>query len=147
MRPLDTDAADPRRYRGKGAYRGEAGRHRSKTIRLETFEKEAEKRTSLTGRIDSSVSLTSVVKTSYSEPGRNYTPGLYTRAQVEKYINGNVPREYLNNAGKLDTEHWRFVVWDVKLQGKATQPWKLSIKRYTIPVRRRRRRGYESDRL
>lgn len=94
----------------------------------EAFEKEAETRTSLTGRVDSSVSLTSIVKTSYSEPGRNYTPGLYTRAQVEKYINGNVPGEYLNNAGKLDTEHWRFVVWDVKLQGKATQPWKLSIK-------------------
>lgn len=93
-----------------------------------TFEEEAETRTSLTGRVDSSVSLTSIVKTSYSEPGRNYTPGLYTRAQVEKYINGNVPGEYLNNAGKLDTEHWRFVVWDVKLQGKATQPWKLSIK-------------------
>ncbi len=100
----------------------------AKPYNPETFEKEAEKRTSLTGRIDSSVSLTSVVKTSYSEPGRNYTPGLYTRAQVEKYINGNVPEEYLNSAGKLDTEHWRFVVWDVKLQGKATQPWKLSIK-------------------
>ena len=86
-----------------------------------------ETRTALTGRIDSSVSLTSVVKTAYSEPGRNYTPGLYTRAQVEKYITGNVPTVYLNDERRLDTDHWRFVVWDVKLQGTATQPWQMSI--------------------
>lgn len=89
--------------------------------------KGTETRTALTGRIDSSVSLTSVVKTAYSEPGRNYTPGLYTKAQVEKYITGKVPEVYLNEERRLDTDRWRFVVWDVKLQGTATQPWLMSV--------------------
>ncbi len=83
-------------------------------------------RTALTGRIDSSVSLTSVIKTPYKEPGRNYSPGLYTENQVRRYINGEVPLEFMKD-GKLDTANWRFVVWDVKVKGTATQPWQMKV--------------------
>ncbi|MCI9141800.1 MAG: hypothetical protein HFH87_04145 [Lachnospiraceae bacterium] len=82
-------------------------------------------KTPLTGKVDSSVSLTSVIKSPYSEPGKNYTPGLYTVAQVERYIKGSLPAEYKNAEGRLDTANWRFVVWDVKVRGNATQPWRM----------------------
>ena len=91
----------------------------------ETFENGAEKRTALTGKVDSSVSLTSVSKIPYREPGRNYGPGLYTKTQIEKYINGTVPSRYLEN-GRLDTAKWRFAVWEVTVKGTASQPWMLS---------------------
>lgn len=83
--------------------------------------------TALTGKVNSSVNLTSVVKTPYNEPGKNYTPGLYTATQISRYINGTVPDRYLGLDGRLDTANWRFAVWDVKIQGTATQPWLLSV--------------------
>ncbi len=87
-------------------------------------------RQSLTGRIKSGVSLTSVIKTPWQEPGSNYTPGLYTVAQLNQYIEGKLPEDspYIDqdNPSRLSSD-WRFVVWDVKVKGTATQPWDLYI--------------------
>ncbi|HBA49865.1 MAG TPA: hypothetical protein DCZ91_19140, partial [Lachnospiraceae bacterium] len=84
--------------------------------------------TPLTGKVDSSVSITSVIKTPYSETGKNYTPGLYTLAQVKRYIGeGQVlDNDFILN-GRLNTADWRFVVWDVKVKGTATQPWIMEV--------------------
>lgn len=82
-----------------------------------------------TGLVDTSVSLTEVVKTPYAEPGKKYTPGLYTLDQLERYV-GDVAKispEYKTADGRLNTEEYRFVVWDVKIRGNATQPWTLYI--------------------
>ena len=90
-----------------------------------------------TGRVNSSVSLTSAVKTPYYESGKKYTPGLYTVSQLKSYVS-NVKTDsngidyigdtdYITTDGKLNTQKYRFVVWDVKITGKATQPWSLYI--------------------
>lgn len=84
--------------------------------------------TPLTGKVDSSVSLTSVLKTPYQDTALNYTPGLYTASQVEQYIKGSLPEKYKDENGRLNTSEYRFVVWDVKVKGNATQPWNLFIK-------------------
>ena len=83
--------------------------------------------TPLTGKVDSSVSLTSVLKTPYQDTALNYTPGLYTASQVEQYIKGSLPEKYKDENGRLNTSEYRFVVWDVKVKGNATQPWNLFI--------------------
>ncbi len=83
--------------------------------------------TPLTGKVDSSVSLTSVLKTPYQDTALNYTPGLYTASQVEQYIKGSLPEKYKDENGRLKTSEYRFVVWDVKVKGNATQPWNLFI--------------------
>ena len=75
----------------------------------------------LTGRTDSSVTLSSISKTPYSAPGKSYTPGLYTEAQVKSYIQGQLPEKYSGENFKK----YRFVVWDVKIKGSGTQPWNL----------------------
>lgn len=82
----------------------------------------------LTGKADSWVALESVDKSYYTESGLNYTPGLYTLAQVQRYISGEVDDRFLNSEGRLDTANWHFVVWDVKVKGTATQPWNMIIK-------------------
>lgn len=86
-----------------------------------------ESTTELTGKVDSSVSLTSVLKTPYQDTKLNYTPGLYTVSQIERYIDGSLDSKYIDQDGRLDTSAYRFVVWDVKFSGNATQPWDLSI--------------------
>ncbi|MCI9143156.1 MAG: hypothetical protein HFH87_11145, partial [Lachnospiraceae bacterium] len=82
----------------------------------------------LTGRINSSVSLNSVVKTPYYEAGRKYAPGLYTLSQVKRYVD-DVDYDFIIDEGgkeKLNPAY-RYVVWDVKITGSATQPWRLSV--------------------
>lgn len=93
-----------------------------------TVGKDKEQTTPLTGKVDSSVSLTSVLKTPYQDTALNYTPGLYTASQVEQYIKGSLPEKYKDENGRLNTSEYRFVVWDVKVKGNATQPWNLFIK-------------------
>ncbi len=78
----------------------------------------------LTGRTDSSVTLSSISKMPYSASGKSYTPGLYTESQVKSYIQGSLPEKYSGENFK----NYRFVVWDVKIKGNATQPWNLLIK-------------------
>ncbi len=83
-----------------------------------------------TGRVNSSVSLTSVVKTPYYESGKKYTPGLYTLNQLQSYVSNPIDDRYIITEGensKLNTQDYRYVVWDVKITGNATQPWSLSI--------------------
>ena len=92
-----------------------------------TVGKDKEQTTPLTGKVDSSVSLTSVLKTPYQDTALNYTPGLYTASQVEQYIKGSLPEKYTDENGRLNTSEYRFVVWDVKVKGNATQPWNLFI--------------------
>lgn len=105
---------------------------------FEDFEK------SLTGKIDSSVSLTSVTKTAYDRAGSNYTPGLYTASQVKQFIEGEIPDEYLiggsDGSKRLNTEKYHFAVWEVKVNGNATQPWDLYIKEK--PVDAKGQNGY-----
>lgn len=78
----------------------------------------------LTGRTDSSVTLSSISKTPYSAPGKRYTPGLYTEDQVKSYIQGPLPEKY---AGE-NFKKYRFTVWDVKIKGSGTQPWNLLLR-------------------
>ncbi len=73
---------------------------------------------SLTGRIDSSVSITNVTKMPFAAQGRSYTPELYTKNQVEQYITGSLPDD-------MEVNDYRFVVWDVNVSGKANQMWRL----------------------
>lgn len=82
--------------------------------------------TALTGSVDSSVTLTSVVKEPYYESGSKYTPGLYTLDQVRKYSD-YVDPTYITADGRLDTQNYRYVVWDVKIKGEATQPCSLNF--------------------
>ncbi len=93
-----------------------------------TVGKGTEQTTPLTGKVDSSVSLTSVLKTPYQDTSLNYTPGLYTVSQIEQYIKGSLSDQYKDEDGRLNTSQYRFVVWDVKVKGNATQPWNLFIK-------------------
>ena len=86
-----------------------------------------QERTTLSGQIDSAVFLESVTKSYYTESGLNYTPGLYTLSQVRRYISGDVDSRFLNSDGRLNTTDWRYVVWDVKVKGTATQPWDMVI--------------------
>ncbi|WP_276950378.1 DUF7601 domain-containing protein [Acetatifactor muris] len=82
----------------------------------------------LSGRVNSSVALTSVVKTPYYEAGRKYTPGLYTLNQLRNYAD-NIDGEFIlweDGKEKLNPAY-RYVVWDVKIRGNATQPWALSV--------------------
>lgn len=97
------------------------------TPEIKVEEGDFEETTALTGKVDSSVSLTSVLKTPYQDTALNYTPGLYTASQVERYIKGSLPEKYADENGRLNTSEYRFVVWDVKLRGNATQPWDLFI--------------------
>lgn len=83
--------------------------------------------TPLSGQIDSAVFIESVTKSYYTESGLNYTPGLYTLSQVTRYISGDVDNRFLNSDGRLNTTDWRYVVWDVKVKGTATQPWDMVI--------------------
>lgn len=97
------------------------------TPEIKINDSEPESTTPLTGKVDSSVSLTSVLKTPYQDTALNYTPGLYTASQVEQYIKGSLPEKYKDENGRLNTSEYRFVVWDVKVKGNATQPWNLFI--------------------
>ena len=85
----------------------------------------------LQGKIDSWVRLTSVTKTPYSRQGVNYTPGLYTVSQLEQFITGkldeNSAYRSMTNRNRLNTDEYRFAVWDVKVTGEATQPWTLKV--------------------
>ncbi len=77
----------------------------------------------LTGVVDSSVTLLDVTKRPYVEEGdKKYTPGLYTEAQVENYIGRELPKEYADTF-----DDWKFVVWEVTMEGSATQPWSLVL--------------------
>ena len=79
--------------------------------------------TPLRGLVDTEVLLSSVTKRPFYEPGKNYTPGLYTRNQVNNYIQGEMAAKFDNNF-----DNYRFVVWEVTVIGSATQPWDMYLK-------------------
>lgn len=82
----------------------------------------------LTGRVNSSVSLGEVVKAPYYETGKKYTPGLYTLEQLKAYAGNNINSKYIDpTTKKLNTTEYRYVVWDVKIKGNASQPWTMYI--------------------
>ena len=78
----------------------------------------------LTGRVDTRAVLSSVTKKAYTG-GQSYTPGLYTKKQVEAYITGGLPEEY-----EQHFEDYRYVVWEVKANGSGTQPFELELQEY-----------------
>ncbi|MGF7010630.1 hypothetical protein M2146_001154 [Lachnospiraceae bacterium PF1-22] len=85
--------------------------------------KETQVADAMTGRLDTEVNLTGVSKKAFDEIGKSYTPGLYSKAQVEKYISGSLPSKYANSF-----EDYVYVVWEVGVRGNATQPWNLLFK-------------------
>ncbi len=86
------------------------------------------------GKVNSSVEITRLTKKKYKEYNKSYTPCLYTASQVNRYIG------YISEDNKakffekdekgnqvLRSEDWRFVVWQITMEGKATQPWQVNI--------------------
>ena len=78
----------------------------------------------LTGTVNTSVILSGVTMTPYVIDGKSYSPGLYTEDQIERIINGSLPDEYQGDK----FHNYRYVVWDVKVYGSATQPWEMYVK-------------------
>lgn len=78
----------------------------------------------LTGKVDTYVHINSSAKNAYYEPYKKYTPGLYTKNQIEAYLDQPLPADYANN----NFEQYRFVVWEIEVKGNATEPWKLELK-------------------
>ena len=85
--------------------------------------KEAASSAALTGVVDSSVNISGVTKKAHKENGKQFTPGLYTEAQVRNYISGDLPEEF----GGENFNNWKYTVWDVTVQGNATQPWTMEL--------------------
>lgn len=85
---------------------------------------ESEKTKELTGLIDSSVNLSSVSKSAFDDPNVQYTPGLYTKEQVSKYLtDGVLPEKYERNFNA-----YRYIVWEIDVIGNANQAWSLYLK-------------------
>lgn len=81
----------------------------------------------MTGRVNTSVKLSSVAKEAYTEPGSSsYTPGLYTKSQIERYIGTELPDKYLD-AATGTVNGYKFALWEVRISGEATQPWSMSL--------------------
>lgn len=95
----------------------------------------------LTGRIDSKVDISQVTKDAYHMSGKKYTPGLYTKAQVERFIGGEekIDGKYLKEDGTLNTDDYRYAVWSVQVKGTASQPFNLTMDE--IPELNRMKKG------
>lgn len=79
----------------------------------------------LTGKVDTYARITSVSKKAYTVGGdKNYTPGLYTKKQVEQYIGMDLPAKYAGD----NFYDYKYVLWRVDVEGEATQPWNLEIR-------------------
>lgn len=78
----------------------------------------------LEGKIDSYAQLSSVTKRPYYASGKSYTPGLYTKAQVENYIDyyasPEIKQEITDNF-----DAYKYIVWEVTARGNGNQPWSL----------------------
>lgn len=81
----------------------------------------------LSGTVDTNVRLTSVFKAPYYEPNRQYTPGLYTRAQVAYYAGYGSGDDLPAAFSGEKFNDYRYVVWEVTARGTATQPWNLVV--------------------
>ncbi len=85
----------------------------------------------LEGFINTESHLTFASKSPYSN-GKNYTPGLYTRNQVSKFVPDYanvIIKDGRNYGQKLGDkfEDYVYVVWDVNIRGAATQPYDVSL--------------------
>ncbi|MCD8119179.1 MAG: DUF285 domain-containing protein, partial [Lachnospiraceae bacterium] len=78
----------------------------------------------MTGLVDTGIELSAVVKSVYNDSSASYTPGLYTEAQVENYINTEIPSQYAGD----NFDDYVFAVWTIYVGGDATQEWSLQIK-------------------
>lgn len=88
----------------------------------------------LTGRVDTKAELESVTKEPYFSPGStNYTPGLYTKRQIDEFITStdytgtNLTKAYEKTV-KNNFDDYFYSVWAVKLTTKATQGYFVDIK-------------------
>lgn len=92
----------------------------------------------LRGQTDSEIRIKSVTKRAYKKPdSKHHTPILYTLSQVRQFIDNPVDAAFLKTdetLGKetLNTQDWRFAVWEVTVRGNATQPWGLLLEE-TLP--------------
>lgn len=82
--------------------------------------------TPLTGSVDTCVEITKLVKRPYSMAGKSYSPGLYTPSQVEGVI-GKLPTQFQGE----NFHNYKYVVWEIEVKGKATQPYNLDILEYS----------------
>lgn len=78
--------------------------------------------TPLTGFIDTKAELLNTSNMTMNEPGLSYTPGLYSKKHVEKYI-GRLPEIYDQNFSD-----YAYVLWKVKITGTTTQAWEMYLK-------------------
>lgn len=80
----------------------------------------------MTGRLNTWVKLSGVAKEAYTEPGgSSYTPGLYTKAQIERYTGTELPEKYVGEDGTVNG--YRFALWEVRIKGEAAQPWSMKL--------------------
>lgn len=82
----------------------------------------------LTGTVDPYVRIDSFAKSLYNETNRNYTPELYSESQVKTYIDGPLPGKFSGE----DFNNYYYIVWEMTVQGTATQPWQLKVEE--LPV-------------
>ena len=80
--------------------------------------------TPLSGRVNTSAVLTNVTKTAYSNTGAVYGPGLYTEAQVKRYIDTDLPA-WCSGDHFAD---YKYVLWRISLNASASQPYTITIK-------------------
>lgn len=90
----------------------------------------------LTGRVDTKAEIESLTKEPYFSPATtNYTPALYTKRQIDEFINNidytgtNLKEAYnktVNDKEKFDDYYYS--VWAVRLTTKATQGYFVELK-------------------
>ena len=85
--------------------------------------------TPLTGLVDTGIQLQQVSKNPYKEPGKQYTPGLYTKKQVSTYAPNAANVVIPGTTEKLydHFDEYVYVVWETTIRGYATQPYDLLI--------------------
>lgn len=78
----------------------------------------------LAGTIDTTAEITGVTKTRYQKSGSSYTPGLYTKDQVKRFVTTYAAGMSEN---KIDFDQYKYVVWKVVVEGRSTQPANLTL--------------------
>lgn len=82
----------------------------------------------LRGRLDTKVEMTGATKAAYYSPGTiNYTPGLYTRRQVDEYASAFKTSAY-EEIVEENFDDYFYAVWAVALSAKGNQGFFLDIK-------------------
>lgn len=78
---------------------------------------------SLKGHVDSQATLLSVKKSPHTIAGKSYGPGLYSESQLRGFVS-DLPAAYSGD----NFSKYRYVVWEVSVNGSGTQPFDLWFK-------------------